>query len=184
MFMASMCNAQDKCCGKKKKSGKCNEKECCCKKAKADAPKAISFYYEEPSGMRMMRDEEGNVFTTFGEVNLKKTDEGNKLDVRRGVKTTTIFVEDSVMSRVGELATQYNMSENSDSFNDSEIFATDVGNWHCSGKLENGVKFGCSGPDFYRVSDEKKMEKYTSFSSGAVAIYNYLKSLVPKEEEQ
>ena len=183
MFVASMCYAQDKCCDKKKKSGKCNEKECCCKKEKADTPKAISFNYRKSRNMMSYRIDD-SVSAPIDEVYLNKTDEGNKLDLNRDRKTTTIFVEDSVMSRVGELITRYSMPENCDSFDDSEVFLTDVSGWHCSGKLDNGIKFNCSPPASYIVKDEKKMERYTTFSSGAIAIFEYLKTLDPDNKEE
>ena len=184
LFIASAANAQDDCCGNKKDSKECCKgKKCCCKKEKADAPKAISFYYKNSRDMMSYKIDD-SVLSPIDEVDLNKTDEGNKLDLYRDNKPTTIFVEDSVMSRVGELITQYRMPENNDSFDDSEIFVTDVGNWYCSGKLDNGLKFNCSAPPYYRVKDEKKMERFSTFRSGAIAIFKYLKSLDPNNKEQ
>lgn len=184
VFIASAANAQDDCCGKEKCCKECCKgKKCGEGGAKTAAPKAISFYYRKSRNMMSYRIDD-SVPAPIDEVYLNKTDEGNKLDLNRDRKTTTIFVEDSVMSRVGELITQYSMPENCDSFDDSEVFLTDVSGWHCSGKLDNGIKFNCSPPASYYVKDEKKMERYTTFRDGARAIFEYLKSLDPDNKEE
>ena len=78
MFIAGAANAQNDCCGKKKDSKECCKgKKCCEGEAQAAAPKAVSFEFNQPSGMRMFADNEGNRYTTPGELSLKKEADGN-----------------------------------------------------------------------------------------------------------
>ena len=182
LFVASTANAQDDCCGNKKCSKECCKgKKCCEGETKTAALKVVSFELIQPSGMRMFSDEEGNRYTTPGEVSLKKEANGNKLFVRRGIKKATITVEDSVMCRVGELIALYKMKENNGDYNDSEEFMTDVGNYNCHAKLEDGTSFHSSIPSFYVVRDKEKMERFKTLKSGMIEINKYLQSLVPEE---
>ena len=182
MFIAGAANAQNDCCGKKKDSKECCKgKKCCEGEAQAAAPKAVSFEFNQPSGMRMFADNEGNRYTTPGELSLKKEADGNKLFVRRGIKKATIMVDDSVMCRVGELIALYKMKENNGDYNDSEEFVTDVGNYNCHAKLEDGTSFHSSIPTFYVVRDKEKMERFKTLKSGMIEINKYLQSLVPEE---
>ena len=182
MFIAGAANAQNDCCGKKKDSKECCKgKKCCEGEAKTAALKVVSFEFNQPSGMRMFADNEGNRYTTPGELSLKKEADGNKLFVRRGIKKATIMVDDSVMCRVGEMIVRYKVEENRGNYNDSEVFVTDVGSYGFSAKLEGGKLFWGSFPSFYEVKDKEKMERYQALRSGVNVISGYLQSLVPEE---
>ena len=182
LFIASAANAQDDCCGNNKCCKECCKgKKCCEGEAQAAAPKAVSFEFNQPSGMRMFADNEGNRYTTPGELSLKKEADGNKLFVRRGIKKATIMVDDSVMCRVGEMIVRYKVEENRGNYNDSEVFVTDVGSYGFSAKLEGGKLFWGSFPSFYEVKDKEKMERYQALRSGVNVISGYLQSLVPEE---
>ena len=144
------------------------------------APEEMVEYYEftEASGMRYLRDENGEIYTSGGEKTLKKTDKGGMLYVRyEYVKRDTIAVDDDVFMHVSKIAKAYNLNENQGRYTDSDMFVTDVGPWNCYIKLKNGSRISGSVIMAFQVKDEKRMQRCEVFSKGISEINSYLRTL-------
>lgn len=137
------------------------------------------YDYTNASGMRYYQDENGEIYTSDGEMTLKKTDKGGMLYVRyEYVKRDTISVDDEVFMHISKIAKAYNLQENQGRYTDSDMFVTDVGPWNCYIKLKNGTSFSGAVIMAFHVKDEKRMQRYEAFRQGISEINSYLRTFI------